>query len=63
MSVRSAFRRRAETSDARSRFNLAFQVAAEASGTDVRFDRFEASIVEVGRDDLPLFLDRLLVDR
>ena len=45
----------------RSRFNLAFQVAAEASGTEVRFDRFDSSIVEVPREDLPMYLDKLLV--
>lgn len=50
-----------DLTDACSRFNLAFQVAAEASGTEVRFDRFDSSIVEVPREDLPMYLDKLLV--
>lgn len=41
-----------------SQFGLAFQKAAEMSGARTRHNAFEASVVEVRRDDLHKFLVR-----
>lgn len=42
-----------------SRFGLAFQEAAQASGTRTRHDKFDASVVEVRKDDLAAFIQRI----
>ena len=50
----------AEYGDVRkNRFGLAFQEAAQASGTRTRHDKFEASVVEVRKDDLAAFIQRV----
>lgn len=41
-----------------STFGVAFQEAASASGARTRHDAFEASVVEVRKDDLDKFLVR-----
>lgn len=44
----------------KNQFGIAFQKAAEASGARTRHNAFEASVVEVRRDDLSKFLVRPL---
>lgn len=45
--------------EAGSRFGLAFQDAAQISGARTRHDKFEAAVVEIRKDDLQDFIDRL----
>ncbi|PKI85569.1 DNA replication initiation factor cdc45 [Malassezia vespertilionis] len=43
----------------RNRFGLAFQEACTASGARMRNDRFDASVLEIKREDLLLFVEAL----
>lgn len=43
----------------RNKFGLAFQNAAVSSGSRMRNDRFDSSIVEVQREDLMTFIEAL----
>jgi len=40
-------------------FSLAFQEIANSTGAKARIDSFESTIIEIRREDLPLFLERL----
>ncbi|QPG74390.1 hypothetical protein FOA43_001717 [Brettanomyces nanus] len=40
-------------------FSLAFQEIANSTGAKARIDSFESSIIEIRKEDLPLFLERL----
>ncbi len=42
-----------------SSFGIFFQEAAERSRARVRQDRFDASVMEIRKDDLLMFLDTL----
>lgn len=43
----------------KNKFGLAFQEAARNSGTRTRHDKFEASVMEVRKDDLAAFIQRI----
>lgn len=43
----------------KNKFGLAFQESARISHTRIRHDKFEASVVEVRRDDLAAFIQRI----
>ncbi|CEH13425.1 CDC45 (cell division cycle 45)-like protein [Ceraceosorus bombacis] len=45
----------------RNRFGLAFQEAASQSGARTRHDQFDTSAIEVRKDDLTAFIERLHV--
>ncbi|KAH3662057.1 hypothetical protein OGAPHI_006238 [Ogataea philodendri] len=40
-------------------FSLAFQEIANSTGAKARIDSFESSMIEIRKDDLPMFLERL----
>jgi len=42
-----------------SRFGLAFQQAAQLSGTRTVLDKFENSVIEIQKDDLSEFIEKL----
>ena len=40
-------------------FSVAFQQLANTSGAKVRIDSFDSSVIEIRKDDLPPFLEKL----
>lgn len=51
--------KQSESTTVLNTFSLAFQEIANSTGAKARIDSFESTIIEIRKEDLPLFLERL----